>query len=337
MRFLAAWILSVVLVACGRTEMGVDYDGERLSIIDMHLHPGEWEGIPPRTQDLIATRFPFPLGLNATATSRGVLSSEGIVAQLDKGGVASAGIFAVYAPRSVGVATNELVASYLAEYPERFHGFASLRVDDWANQRDTELQRLDDALSIEGMVGVKLAHAHQRFRMDDPAYYGIYEVAARHAAPIYLHTGTSPFPGAQTAEPYCNPRYLEDAIASHPDTVFIIGHLGHDAVARDVGFLDEALDLAARYANVYLEPSALAKTGDAVTEDNMYIAMQRIQALGLERKVIYGSDGPQSPGFVGDNVERTVAVMQALGFEAAEAQAILSGTFRRVVLGEDAP
>jgi predicted TIM-barrel fold metal-dependent hydrolase len=259
------------------------------------------------------------------------LSPDSLVEQLDEGGVAKAGLFAVYAPRSVGVSTNELVISYLDEHPERFFGFASLQVDDWGSKRDSELQRLRDALAHPLMVGVKLAHAHQRFRMDDPVYYGIYEIAAEFGAPVYLHTGTSPFPGTQTAPPYCDPAYLEDAISKHPSTTFILGHLGHDATNRDIGFLDSALTLAERYPNVYLEPSALAKLGPEVEEDNMYVAFQRIEAKGLWDRVIYGSDGPQSPGFVGEHKERTATVLRALDIPVEKADAVFHGNLQRVL------
>ncbi len=54
-----------MLSACGPSSLGVDYQGERLDVVDMHLHTGEWEGIGPSTQRILAELFPHPIGLNA--------------------------------------------------------------------------------------------------------------------------------------------------------------------------------------------------------------------------------------------------------------------------------
>ena len=50
----------------------------------------------------------------------------------------------------------------------------------------------------------------------------------------------------------------------------------------------------------------------------------------LVDRIIYGSDGPQSPGFVETYLERTVAAMAAADYTADEARAVLAGSFARV-------
>lgn len=49
---------------------------------------------------------------------------------------------------------------------------ASLRVDNFRTDKDAELNRLRAALSAPSMIGIKLAHAHQHFRMDDSTFLG---------------------------------------------------------------------------------------------------------------------------------------------------------------------
>jgi microsomal dipeptidase-like Zn-dependent dipeptidase len=46
--------------------------------------------------------------------------------------------------------------------------------------------------------------------------------------------------------------------------------------------------------------------------------------------MIYGSDGPQVPGYVKSHLERFVAGMQESGYSVDEMRAILSGNFSRV-------
>ncbi len=317
-----------ILIACqADPEWGVEFGDERLPVVDMHLHSGEWELIPPSTQAFLASRFPFPFSLNPEGLAASVLTGEGVLKELDKGGIEAGMLFAVYAPRTVGVASNEFVGEQLLVDPQRLYGLVSLRVDQWDTDEESELASLEDAVDSYGFVGIKLAHPHQHFRMDDPRYYSIYALAGRRGLPVYLHTGTSPFPGTAQEPAYTDPAYLEEAIALYPDTVFILGHLGFDFINKQHGTLDHCIDLATRYPNVWLEPSALGSSGSDPDGTKLASAMRDIREAGLVDRTIYGSDGPQSPGFAAGYLERTVAAMQAAGYSSAEARLVLSENF----------
>lgn len=323
-------LLVLGVVACGDPELGVLVDGERLPVIDMHLHPGDWDAIPPATQEFLASRFPWPIDLRPDKAAMDVLTPAGILGEMDRAGVSVGVLFAIYAPRTVGIASNEDVAADVASEPARFYGMASLRVDRWNEDGPAELQRLRAALAEPGIVGIKLAHAHQQFRMDDPRYFGIYALAAELQKPLYLHTGTSPFPGTEQAPAYTDPAYLEPAIAQHPGARFVLGHLGYDFTTHTPGALEGCIDLARRYPNVFLEPSALGSEGSDPTGENLPAAMARMREAGVVDRIIYGSDGPQSPGFVADYLERTVAAMRSASYSKEEMRAVLAGNFARV-------
>lgn len=323
-------LAAILLTGCAEPELGVVIDGERLPVIDMHLHPGDWDAIPPATQEFLASRFPWPIGLRPDRAAMDVLTPEGILAEMDRAGVSVGVLLAIYAPRTVGVSRNEDVAADVASAPDRFHGLASLRVDRWNEDAEAELARLRAALGQPGIVGIKLAHAHQQFRMDDPRYFGIYALAQELQKPVYLHTGTSPFPGTEQTPAYTDPAYLEPAIAAHPGAVFILGHLGYDFNDHTLGALETCIDLATRHENVYLEPSALGSKGSDPAGTNLPAAMARLRDAGLVDRVLYGSDGPQSPGFVADYLERTVAAMRSAGYTTDEMRAVLAENFARV-------
>ena len=314
----------------GKVELGVEVQGQRLDVVDMHLHPGEWDNIPPSTQTFLSSRFPWPLSLLSRQVGESTLSAEGILSQMDAAGVRAAILFAVYAPRTVGITTNEYVIQEMRKSPQRLYGLASLRVDRWKTERDTQLKALETALKEPGMIGIKLAHAHMHFRMDDPQYYGIYEIAARLEKPVYLHTGTSPFPGTSQEPAYTHPAYLEDAIQKHPKAIFILGHLGYDFVNTKVGALDECIRLAKAYPNVYLEPSAFGSAGSDPTGVNLPEAMKKMRDAGVVDRIIYGSDGPQSPGFVRNYLQRTLKAMQTNNYTLEETRQVLSENFVRV-------
>jgi predicted TIM-barrel fold metal-dependent hydrolase len=219
------------------------------------------------------------------------------------------------------------VAREVALAPRRLFGFASLRADQWNLDGPQQLARLEAALGRPEFVGIKLAHAHQQIRLDDERFYPIYEMAGRLRKPLYLHTGTSPNPGTRLEPPYADPAYLEEAIRRYPDAVFILGHSGYDSERRALTFTESALRLAAAYPNVYLEPGALgADRAENVLDDYL----RRVKAAGLAGKLIYGSDGPQQPGYVKSHLQHFVAGMEQAGYSVEEMRAILSGNFCRV-------
>lgn len=314
--------------ACGSPARGVEWDDKRLPVVDMHLHTGHWGHIPEDTQEFLSSRFPFPLGVDAESSGNDTLRPENILSELDAAGIWGGGLFAIYAPRTVGVTSNEVVAENLAYASDRYWGFASLRVDHWNTDRDAEIARLKTTLTRPGFVGIKIAHAHQHFRMDEPAYYGIYEVSAALGKPVYLHTGPSPFPGTSRDAAYTEPTYLEGAIQMFPKAVFILGHLGYDFIGKRHAGLDACIRLAKTYPNVFLEPSAFGSSDP--TGAQLMEAMRKMRDAGVVDRIIYGSDGPQSPGFVKTYLERTVAAMREAGYSQQEAADVLAGNFARV-------
>ncbi len=318
-------VLSIgFLVACGPPPKGVDYRGSRLAVVDMHLHPGDWAQVPESTQEYLASRFPFPFGLRPETIAEDVLTGQAILGELDEAGASAGLLFAVYAPRTVGVATNTLVRRERRADGTRLWGLASLPVDQWDTQSTEALTALAEALEDDGMVGIKLAHSHMHFRMDDPAYWPIYDVALAYNAPVYLHTGPSPFPGARQEPEYTSPAYMEPAIAAHPGVPFILGHMGYDFIDKQVGEIDAAVDLAARYDNVWLEPSALGSSGSDPTDQNLPTILKKAKAAGVAHKLVYGSDGPQSPGFVAEYLERTVAALDTADYSVDDARLALA-------------
>lgn len=326
----AALPAALLLGACGGppAEPGVLVKGQRLAVVDMHLHTGTWELMTPRFQRRVAQRVPDFLHWVMPIVTPYTLSGKAILRELDNAGVSGGGVFALYSPHSTGLAPNELVAKEVALDPARLFGFASLRVDRWNIDGAQQLAKLESDLQrLPHMIGIKLAHAHQQFRFDDERFYGIYEIAGRLKKPMYLHTGTSPNPGTRLEPPYADPSYLEEAIRRYPEAVFILGHAGYDSDARALTYTDAAINLARRYDNVYLEPGALgAERAEGVLPD----FLQRIRAAGVVLKLIYGSDGPQMPGYVRRHLQRFVAGMEAAGYTAEEMRLILADNFSRV-------
>lgn len=329
LRLAPVLLVTAVLAACGGPppEPGVMIDGQRIAVIDVHLHTGTWENTPPGFRKRLTDRIPRGFKWVMGPFMDRALSARSILGQLDDAGISGGGVFALYSPHTTGIAPNEFVSAQIAPHQERLYGFASLRVDDWNNSSAAELARLEAGVQMPGMRGIKLAHAHQQIRFDDRRFDGIYEICSRLQKPVYLHTGTSPNPGTRTEPPFADPAYLEESIKAWPGCTFILGHTGYDTFNKALTYVDSAIALAQRYPNVYLEPGAMgAERADEVRVD----FFRRVKSGGVIDKMIYGSDGPQFPGYVDSHLKAVVAAMREIGYTPGEMELLLSGNFLRV-------
>ena len=133
--------------------------------------PRVWAEASRRLLDRTAERLP---GMDAAGLDVQVLSlnSPGIQAEQD------ASVAVVRA-----AAVNDLLTSTIAEYPERFAGFAALPLQD-PQAAAKELERAVTQLGLKGA----LVNAHTQGRyLDDPALRVVWERAEGLDVPLYLH------------------------------------------------------------------------------------------------------------------------------------------------------
>ena len=303
---------------------GLTIDGVDIDIIDMHLHTGTWEALTEPYKERYSERVPKPFKFLMENLLGNGLTSEGILKQMDNAGIRRGGVFAVYSPDTTGIANNEFLYQQIKDQPERMFGFYSIRTDHWNIDANKELKKLESDLIKYKATGIKLAHAHQQMRLDDKRFDGIYEIAGRLNKPIYIHTGTSPNPYTRREPPYVDPVYLEESIIKYPQTKFILGHSGYDSFLIQLTYLESCIQLAKKYGNVYFEPGALgARKASEVLPEYLKI----IKKEGLIDRVIYGSDGPQFPGYTASHLENFVEAMKVNEYSAMEMKLILQSNF----------
>ena len=92
-------------------------------------------------------------------------------------------------------------------------GFGSLHPDYADNAR--ELDRMAEI----GLRGVKLHPDFQKFAIDDPNFYPIYDCIRAHGLPILMHMGDDRYD-------YSHPRRLAKMLADFPGLVVIAAHFG---------------------------------------------------------------------------------------------------------------
>jgi predicted TIM-barrel fold metal-dependent hydrolase len=215
-----------------------------------------------------------------------------LIPLLDQAGIAKAACMTYVDLPGSNPAALDYVAGAVSRFPDRLIGFARLN-PTYRREAETALRRAVEDL---GFRGVKL---HPTSTLAHPAAeptVALLRLAGTLGVPVLFHCGD---------DPYTTPQAIAAGADQAPDAAVVLGHMG--------GYfhVDEAIAMAERHANLYLETSAMpypAKIAEAV------------ERVGAER-VLFGSDGP------GCNPALEVEKVRLAG---------LGGDAERLVLGVNA-
>ena len=345
--------LAALIAISTSATAAVTINDEQVEVVDIHLHTGTFGALNPEGKAFIIDAIPAFSRLYYPAVAQLSTSAYaenlGVKAQTEMAGVDQAVLLAVYTHHTSGYFTNRQLEETLVDArnvsPDDdgtpwAWGMVSITFDDF--EGETRTSRLDALASYfehrpDLFIGIKLAHAHQAVAFDDEAYLGVYEVAATYGAPVLLHTGFSPFPNSKITPEYYDPLGLEqvieayDGVGDKPRVDFVLSHVGQGDRRATIN----ALELAERHDNVWLEVSALGRpllideNGEEVesTEDQLPWVIEQIYQRGLVGQTLYGSDGPQSSGMGVRYLGEVIEAMQAAAFDTADMRAVLSGNF----------
>ena len=172
--------------------------------------------------------------------------------------------------------SNDRVASYVRQNPDRLIGFAGI---DPSRPKEaiTELRRARNELS---MPGIAVAPAAQDFHPSNSQAMLVYTEAASLGMPILFHTGVYPTPATKLE--YARPVLLDEVARELPDLKIIIAHMGYPWVS-------ETVLLLAKHRSVFAEISWLL--------DEPWQAYQALLTAcqhGVMDKLLFGSGFPQA-------------------------------------------
>ncbi|WMS88285.1 amidohydrolase family protein [Pleionea litopenaei] len=327
------------------------FEGQSLDVLDIHLHPGSYDKLGPKGKEFVKSVFPVNLPDVLKVPILRLFSSFqlnpygafiGIKNECRKASANNCILFATYAPETWGIEPNEDLIGYLDDSRNQFnnqtffYGLASLSVENWSTNKENSLNQLRNALSHPKIVGIKLAFAHTLTAFDDRQYFDIYEVAKSFNKPVYHHVGTSPLRKVSEFEEEereyvfrtFDPMYLETAIKEFPDVNFIMGHAGNDANVEGFDKVDEVFFLAEKYPNVFIEVSALGSSRSDPDGSKMERILMQAKSLNIIHKLIYGSDGPGSPGNIQGYKERVIESLQRANYTFEQAQMVMASNAR---------
>ena len=258
---------------------------------DFHTHPVLVREMVARHPELqAAARETFYIGNTFQPLETFLLELD--AAELDK-----AVLLPIDATTSRGkkVYSNEQVAE-LCSMSTRFVGFASVDPHD-----PQAPQNLEYAIRELGLRGLKLAPPMQEFFPDESRLFPLYRKATELGIPILFHAGMSWEPGSRLK--YGHPLRFEDVAAEFPTLRIVLAHLAWPWVV-------EAVALALKYPNVYLDTSALYFDNP---RDFLRFAMTHQVPLtvferSLRHQLVFGSNYPRV------EIKNMARCVRALGF-----------------------
>lgn len=145
--------------------------------------------------------------------------------------------------------------------------------------RKNAVEMLERFYDLYEPAGLKMYPA-TGFYPDDPRYEPFWKKVEELGLPVTTHAGMALAP---LDEKYCHPSFMRAVAERHPDTKFIIAHLGGK-------FHDELFPLMEACDNVYTDCSALQ--GWTINSADI-IRSRLIEAVSrFPDRVVYGSDFP---------------------------------------------
>ncbi len=240
---------------------------------------------------------------------------ECFILEMDEAGIDQAVLLPIDVTTAHGcrIVSNEQIAG-LVEKESRLIGFAS--VDPNLPEAPVQLER---AIRQLGLRGLKLDPGFQRFYPNDQQLaYPIYQVCADLDIPVLMHTGLSWVPSGLAK--YSQPINLEEVVQTFPQVKFILAHFAWP-------WVDEAVMLAVKYPNVYLD-TAILYSGTPRNAIQKVMAEQvgvDVMERSLKNKIVFGSNYPRV------DIRRSVRGIQALNISQSLKNAIFDGNARHLL------
>lgn len=167
-------------------------------------------------------------------------TEEELIAAYDENGIDKAIIQPfLYRPYIEDMkASHDRIAAFCRKYPGRMYGMASINPHFRPSDYEAEAVRCIKKL---GFVGLKISTIGTATLPSSRDGLHVFEIARNLDVPVMIHTGN----GAPLADPIA----IWDVMEQFPDVKTIIAHTGGNTMQT------QALLLAKKFENVYLEPS----------------------------------------------------------------------------------
>ena len=190
-------------------------------------------------QDMFASLWRWT-GADVPAEAPGI---EVTVGSMDAAGVDFGVLSAWSAPRQPPLISNDEVAGWIAEHPDRFAGLAAVDLDK-PMEAVRELRRCVTEL---GFKGLRVLPWLWEAPPTDRRYYPLYAACVELGVPFFTQVGhTGPLRSSETGRPI---PYIDQVAIDFPELVIVGGHIGYP-------WTEEMVAVCRKHENVHIDTSA---------------------------------------------------------------------------------
>jgi len=175
-------------------------------------------------------------------------------------------------------------------------GLRPIGVCDPIRSCDPEhIKKVDAELARGQVVALKCYLGYLHYEPAHPGYRRYYELAAKHRIPVIYHTGDTY--SAQAKLKFAHPLGVDEVAVDHPDTKFVLAHLGNP-------WMQDAAEVIYKNLNVWADLSGLVVGDGTVFSDEEEkellsdLSMQIRRAFRYSERpnrFLFGSDWPLIP------------------------------------------
>jgi hypothetical protein len=227
------------------------------------------------------------------------------LAAMDHAGVDFGLLSAWHAPREGALISNEEVAGWVAQAPDRFAGLAAVDL----NKPMDAVRELRRCVTELGFKGLRVLPWLWEAPPTDRRYYPLYAACVELGVPFCTQVGhTGPLRPSETGRPI---PYIDQVAIDFPELRIVGGHIGYP-------WTEEMIAVARKHEHVYIDTSAY-------TSKRIPPELITYMKTGSGRhKVLYGSNYPMIMP------QAALADLGSLGLDDEISELYLAGNARRV-------
>jgi len=146
-------------------------------------------------------------------------------------------------PHQPPLISNDEVAAWATEYPDRFAGLAAVNLDKPMDA----VRELRRCVADFGFKGLRVVPWLWEAPPTDRRYYPLYAACIELGVPFFTQVGhTGPLRASETGRPI---PYIDQIALDFPELVIVAGHIGYP-------WTEEMVAVARKHENVYIDTSA---------------------------------------------------------------------------------
>lgn len=193
------------------------------------------------------------------------------VEAMSAGGVEFGLLSAWHAPREGALISNDEVAGWVSQYPNRFAGLAAVDL----GRPMVAVHELRRAVGELGFVGLRVVPWLWDAPPTDRRYYPLYAACVELGVPFCTQVGhTGPLRPSEPGRPI---PYIDQVALDFPELTIVAGHIGYP-------WTEEMIAVARKHENVYIDTSAYT---------TKRLPLELVRYLGSDHhKVMFGTNYP---------------------------------------------